>query len=182
MTINATTGLIAWTPTSSQTGAQAVTARVADPGGLAATQSFTVSVVDVSNVPMTMSCIDGPTYQCSGETLLRTDNGVSLTRSGVQVYGRSTSDMSPTNPNVSSASGLALISGGIAEIRVRKDSDAAPTDVAMLLSGLSIFWSGQLERPQIIETFNPTAGRVQLDAEGALLFGIFAAKFRTGLL
>lgn len=44
MTINATNGQIAWTPTSAQTGSQAVTARVADPGGLAATQSFTVAV------------------------------------------------------------------------------------------------------------------------------------------
>lgn len=49
MTINATSGQIAWTPTSTQTGNQAVTARVADPGGLAATQSFTVAV-SVANV------------------------------------------------------------------------------------------------------------------------------------
>ncbi len=44
MTINASTGLIAWTPKSWQTGIKAVTARVADPGGLAATQSFTINV------------------------------------------------------------------------------------------------------------------------------------------
>jgi len=44
MTISASTGQIAWTPTSAQTGSHAVTARVADPGGLAATQSFTVTV------------------------------------------------------------------------------------------------------------------------------------------
>ena len=49
MTINATSGQIAWTPTSTQTGNQAVTARVADPGGLATTQSFTVAV-SVANV------------------------------------------------------------------------------------------------------------------------------------
>ena len=44
MTINAATGQITWTPTSTQTGNRAVTARVADPGGLAATQSFTINV------------------------------------------------------------------------------------------------------------------------------------------
>ncbi|MFN0185547.1 MAG: putative Ig domain-containing protein, partial [Aquabacterium sp.] len=45
MTINATTGQIAWTPTAAQVGNRAVTARVVDPGGLATTQSFTVNVV-----------------------------------------------------------------------------------------------------------------------------------------
>jgi len=50
MTINATTGQIAWTPASAQTGTQAVTARVADPGGLAATQAFSINVVGVANV------------------------------------------------------------------------------------------------------------------------------------
>jgi hypothetical protein len=50
MTIDASTGLIAWTPTSAQTGSQTVTARVADPGGLAATQSFTIGVASAANV------------------------------------------------------------------------------------------------------------------------------------
>jgi hypothetical protein len=44
MTINAASGLIGWTPTAAQAGNQAVTVRVADPGGLAATQSFTINV------------------------------------------------------------------------------------------------------------------------------------------
>ena len=44
MTINAANGLIAWTPTSTQTGSQAVTARVNDPGGLFATQPFSINV------------------------------------------------------------------------------------------------------------------------------------------
>jgi len=42
MTISPTTGLISWTPAAS--GSFSVTVRVADPGGLAATQSFTVNV------------------------------------------------------------------------------------------------------------------------------------------
>ena len=44
MTINSTTGLIAWTPTAGQAPSQAVTVRVTDPGGLFATQSFTITV------------------------------------------------------------------------------------------------------------------------------------------
>ena len=174
MTINAGTGLISWTPGSAQTGNQTVNVRVADPGGLAATQAFTLSVGTAPPPPagpMTMLCADGAGYQCSGETLLRTDNGIALTRSGVQAYGRSTSDMAANNPNVSNAVGLALTSGGLAELRVRKDSNAAPNSAAMLLGNLGIFWSGQQNRPQIIETFNPTAGRVLLNAAGALTPG-----------
>jgi hypothetical protein len=44
MTIDATTHVISWTPTATQTGAQGVTVRVQDQGGLFATQTFTVTV------------------------------------------------------------------------------------------------------------------------------------------
>ena len=172
MTINGSNGLISWTPASSQTGGHGVTVRTADPGGLAATQVFSIIVSPVSTPgPMTMSCPDGAGRQCSGETVLRTDNGIALTRSGVQAYGRSTSDMGATNPNLSTAYGLALAIGGVAELRIRKDANAAPTGVAVLLSNMGILWNGQSNRPQIIETFTPTAGSVQLAAGGALLFG-----------
>ncbi|MFM9882536.1 MAG: putative Ig domain-containing protein, partial [Burkholderiales bacterium] len=52
MTINATSGLIAWTPTAAQVGSQAVTVRVTDPGGLFATQSFSITVV-AGTIPTT---------------------------------------------------------------------------------------------------------------------------------
>ena len=45
MTINASSGLIQWTPSASQVGANNVTVRVRDVGGLFATQSFTIQVV-----------------------------------------------------------------------------------------------------------------------------------------
>lgn len=173
MSINTGNGLIAWTPGSAQTGNQSVTVRVADPGGLATTQSFTIGASSAPPPPagpMTMLCADAG-YQCSGETILRNDNGVALTRSGVQAYGRSTSDMGASNPNVSSATGLFITTGGTAEMRVRKDANAVPNGVAMLLSNLATHWSGTVNRPQIIETFNPTAGRVQLNGAGALSFG-----------
>ncbi|MBL8344626.1 MAG: tandem-95 repeat protein [Rubrivivax sp.] len=174
MTIQAASGLIAWTPTAAQVGTQAVTVRVVDPGGLAATQAFSVTVGTApppAPGPMTMSCADGSGWQCSGETVLRSDNGVALTRSGVQVYGRSTSDLGASNPNISNATGLQIVTGGTAEIRVRKDANAAPNSVAVLLSNLSILWNGAADRPQVIETFNPTAGRVFLNGSGALTFG-----------
>jgi hypothetical protein len=58
MTINASTGLIAWTPTSTQSGSQAVTVRVSDPGGLFATQSFTISVGGGGGTPPSTTRVD----------------------------------------------------------------------------------------------------------------------------
>jgi hypothetical protein len=172
MSINAASGLIAWTPSAAQVGSHSVTVRAADPGGLASTQSYAINVVAAPTTgPMTMSCADGAGTQCSGDAILRTDNGVALTRSGVHVHGRSTSDLLPVNPNVSSAYGLALASGGTAELRIRKDGNARPTTLAFLLANMSILWDGVNNRPLLIETFTPTAGRVWLDANGALTFG-----------
>lgn len=59
MTINAGTGLIAWTPTSAQAPSQAVVVRVTDPGGLFATQSFTISVGTTSTIPATPTTLTG---------------------------------------------------------------------------------------------------------------------------
>src|SRR3982074_599136 len=55
---------------------------------------------------MTMSCVDGPAYQCSGGNIIKSDNGVALTSSGVQAYGKSTSDLVDPNPNGGGAFGL----------------------------------------------------------------------------
>ena len=52
MSINASSGLIAWTPNSVQVGSQAVTVRVTDPGGLFATQSFTIAVAGLNSPPV----------------------------------------------------------------------------------------------------------------------------------
>ena len=51
MTINATTGVISWTPTNAQVGANAVTVRVRDAALAAATQSFTVTVANTNDAP-----------------------------------------------------------------------------------------------------------------------------------
>jgi hypothetical protein len=121
-------------------------------------------------VPMTMICADGAEYQCSGGTVLRTENGVALTDSGVQVYGISTSDLDPDNRNFTNASGFRLASGGVAEVRIARNGNGAVTSINLLLRNLGLSWDGISERPPIIETFNPTQGRVQLDANGRLSF------------
>lgn len=127
--------------------------------------------VDAS-IPMTMACVDGADYQCSGDAAIRTENGITLTRSGVQVYGRSSMDLTTT------ATGLTLASGGLAEVRIPKPYNHNGTPVAdnitpitgfgLVLSQLGIQWDGATERPMIVETFGTTAGRTTLGASNML--------------
>lgn len=128
---------------------------------------------------MTMSCADGPAYQCSGGSIVKSENGVTLTSSGVQVYGKSTSDLKEPNSAgwvPTGAFGLVLSAGGIAEIRLARDAGGATSQAAVLLNNLGLSWDGRSERPQIVETFNPTQGRVQLDSKGALSFSSLPAS------
>lgn len=117
---------------------------------------------------MTMTCADGATYQCSGGTVIRIDNGVALTSSGVHVHGKSTSDLAATNPDKTKAAGLMLTTDGVSEVRVAKTDAGVVSNAALLLSNLGISWDGKTERPPIVETFNPTQGRVVLGANGAI--------------
>ena len=55
MTINGSTGLIQWTPTSSQVGTRNVTVEVSDGRGGRATQSFTITVKRVDRTPPVIS-------------------------------------------------------------------------------------------------------------------------------
>jgi hypothetical protein len=108
--------------------------------------------------------------QCSGGAILRVDNGIGLTASGVQTYATSTNDLMPNNPAPGSAWGLMPASGGIAEVRVTRTPSGETTGVTLLLSKLGISWDGKTDRPQIIETFEKRQGRVQLDSKGLVTF------------
>lgn len=144
----------------SQTGAQS--------NGQTDTSTASLPASVPANTLMSMSCADGSGYQCSGSDIIRTDNGVALTSSGVQVYGKSTSDLAARISDNATASGFALASGGTAEMRLGKTAAGAVSNVALLLNQLGISWDGKSERPQIIETFSPTAGRAQLASSGAI--------------
>lgn len=122
----------------------------------------------IDGAAMVMRCEDGPGVQCSGTAPLRTDNGIVLTASGVQAYGRSTSDLMTPNPTMTSAFGLAPASGGWAEIRLTKDASGSASAPALILRNLGLTWDGRNERPPIIETFRTSAGRIQLDANGRI--------------
>lgn len=117
---------------------------------------------------MTMSCLEGAGYQCSGDEIIRRDNGVALTRSGVQVYGRSTSDLVKPIADPTLAFGLAQASGGTAEFRLGKDANGVVSKPALLLKNLGLSWDGTTERPQIVDTFDPTQGRVEIDGSGLI--------------
>jgi len=119
---------------------------------------------------MVMACPESGAVQCSGGSIIRSDNGIALTSSGVQVYGRSTSDLAiPFNPNAPvSGFELATGGGGVAEVRVEKATNGTVSSPALLLSNLGLSWDGTKERPQIIETFAPTQDRVTMAANGTL--------------
>jgi hypothetical protein len=117
---------------------------------------------------MTMSCPDGTAYQCSGDSIIRNDNGVALTSSGVQVYGKSTSDLATPNVIKTTAFGLAPASGGLAEFRLAKDANSAVSSPILLLSDLGLSWDGKVERPLIIETFRTTTGQLQRGTNKAI--------------
>ncbi len=52
MILDATTGLLQWTPTAAQLGAHTITVTVQDAGGLTASQSFTLTVMPPNHPPV----------------------------------------------------------------------------------------------------------------------------------
>ncbi len=115
-----------------------------------------------------MVCPGGPNVQCSGGTILRSDNGIALTASGVQTYGISTNDLQTPNPDTTHAYGLLPASGGIVEVRSQRNDSGQLSGVALLLSKMGLSWDGKTERPQVIDTFSTLQGRVQMDAKGLI--------------
>lgn len=117
--------------------------------------------------PMTMSCVEGADHQCSGDSIYRRDNGIALTRSGVQALAVSTNDLAESNPYKTTAFGMLRSATGIAEIRLAKDGSGAAS-AAMLLNDLGLSWDGTTPRPPIIETFRTTQGRIGINGNGTL--------------
>lgn len=158
------------TDTSAPTGGTPSTGTPPSTGAGSGTPTSPASPTDTAGAT-TMSCADGAGFQCSGGGILRTDNDVAMSSSGVQVYGKSTSDLAANNTMKTSASGFMLENGtGVAEVRVAKDSRGTVTTAAVLLSNMGLSWDGRSERPPIIETFRTTQSRVQLNSSGALTF------------
>ncbi len=124
---------------------------------------------DITGVSTSMACVDGAGWQCSG-TQLRTDNGVTVTNSGVQAYGRSTSDLAPGNLNPTIATGLEPTSGGTVEMRFKRNipGNFAVTRTGMIMTNLGISWDGTNPRPPAIEVFEPTAGVTKRNNDGTL--------------
>jgi hypothetical protein len=117
---------------------------------------------------MVMSCVEGAGFQCSGSQRIKDENGVTLTDSGVQAYGISTSDLAASNPEKTTAYGMMLATGGLAEIRLAKNSGGATANPRMVLSNLNISWDGKVDRPPILETFSTAQSRITRDANGAI--------------
>lgn len=134
------------------------------PGG---TTTTIPAPVDTS-ASMVMSCVDGAGFQCSGETIIRADNGVGLTSSGVQVFGTSTNDLAIPIVDKTKAVGFALPPdslSGVAEVRLAKTGTGTVTRAALLLDDFGLTWDGKVKRPQIVETFLTTQGRIVLNGK-----------------
>lgn len=125
---------------------------------------------DIVGQALTMNCIDGADWQCSG-SMLRTDNGVGITNSGVQAYGRSTSDLQVPNPSKTTATGLEPVStagGGVIDMRFRRNATTlAVTEAGMVMTNLGITWDDLVPRPPAIELFEPSQGVTKLNANGS---------------
>lgn len=130
----------------------------------------------ISGASMTMACVDGPDFQCSGSSVLRTENGVSVSNSAVQVLGRSTSDLATPNPTFTNAFGLAPATQGTAEVRLAKTGSGTVLSKALILRNLGLSWDGRVERPEIVEAFRTVQGRTQLAPNGALTLGVLPAS------
>lgn len=134
----------------------------------------------VGTASMVMSCPDGANFQCSGGSLIRSENGIALTSSGVQAYGMSTSDLANPILIKTSASGFAPASGGLAEIRIAHASNGTLSSPVVLLSNLGLLWDGKTDRPLIVETFNTTQGRTTLTANRAVVNSALPASSDLG--
>jgi hypothetical protein len=123
-----------------------------------------------------LPCINTATNLCSGR-FVQSENSVTMTDAGVQVYGISTSDLDTTpkttEENVQSdlvAWGLAPSDpslNGMAEVRLQKDGNGTITRTGLMLANIGLMWDNRTQRPPVIEIFTdrqgyPTQGRVSL--------------------
>ncbi len=124
-----------------------------------------------SGASTVMACADsapaGSVVQCSGDRLLRSDHGVGATRSGVQVWAKSTRDEAVVAHGLAPAG---FDAGMTAELRItRNPATGAATRPALLLDRLDLSWDGRSERPKIIDTFHGGGeSRVELDHDGRI--------------
>lgn len=121
---------------------------------------------EIAAPPLTMTCAEGANWQCSGAAVLRSDNGVAITASGVQTYGRSTSDLATPNQDVTKANGFETVANGsgVTELRLRKNATNKATveRVGLILTNFGIKWDAVNERPPVYEVFEPTSGITEL--------------------
>ena len=123
MSVNPATGLVTWTPTVVQTGARSATLRVADNRGASSTQTFTVTVGNVST-PLLLSATLNPAIANAGQTVTLTiavsgGNGGAITRSA-------TLDGTPLVVNGSGVATFAAPAAGVHRVVAR--AEAAPVN------------------------------------------------------
>lgn len=112
MGINPSTGLIAWTPNTTQTGSQTVTVKVQDQGGLSDTQSFTITVPEPNRAPLITST--PPLLQPTAGGLYRYDvTAMDLDVGDVLTYSLTTF---PVGMSIDPATGVILWTPTLAQL------------------------------------------------------------------
>lgn len=121
-----------------------------------------------STASVIAACTQDSPYQCSGSSIIRTDNGIAMTAASVQAYGTSTNDLTTPIADTGNAYGLAPAVGGTAEVRLAKSSGGNTSGIAILLDKLGISWDNATDRPLVIETFRTTQSRIVQNADGSI--------------
>ncbi|SNS41840.1 Transferrin binding protein-like solute binding protein [Noviherbaspirillum humi] len=128
---------------------------------------------------LVMSCADGTEYQCSGSSVIRVDNGIGLSSSGVQAYGKSTTDTAATIADPANPTGFDVATGGVSEVRVAKSTAGVMSNPRLILSKLGGTYDGRTEAPTTVETFNDGTGRVTLGSDGRIAISALPAASDT---
>jgi hypothetical protein len=158
-TINATNGILSWTPTQTQTGTNAFSVIVADNGipSLSATQSFSVVVLASNNPPVLSPISDQTIYAL---TTLTFTNSATDPDSG-QILTFSLDSGAPAGASIGLTNGLFVwtptdLQAGTTNITVRVTDNGSPN-----LSDLKTFMVTVLARP-VFQTITVTNNVVTL--------------------
>jgi FtsP/CotA-like multicopper oxidase with cupredoxin domain len=135
MSINATSGLIAWTPGSAQVGPQAVTARATDQTGLFATQPFTINVANVNDPPVAQNdaytMIQGGTLVVAAPGVLGNDSDPDPGNTLIAVNFSTPSNGTLTSPGSSGGFSFTAATTGVKTFTYRaQDNNGATSNTA----------------------------------------------------
>lgn len=161
MTINATSGLIQWTPANNQSGVNNVVVRVTDNGGLFATQSFSVNVATINQAPSIIS--SAPANVTENQLYSYDVNATDPDTGDTLTYSL---DIAPAGVTIDASSGLiqwtpnsTQIGANIVTVRVQDVGGLSDTQsFSVTVSATPVL--GDFIRPSVTISANPATANV----------------------